>query len=231
MMLQAIAIDDEPIALEIIKSFATDVPFITLVACFTNAFSAAEYVRQNPVNLIFLDIRMPGLSGIEFLQTLSVKPIVIMTTAYSEYAVQGFELDVSDYLLKPFSFARFLKACTKAAHQFESASRKLQVNQPPAIFLKSSYEQIKVELKDILYVESVGNYMHFVLEEQTIVSRLTLLEVQALLPVNAFIRVHRSFLVAVNRITKIGKRNVWLGERSITIGDAYRSTVALLINR
>ena len=230
-MLQAIAIDDEPIALEIIKSFVTDIPFISLTACFTNAVSAAEYVSQHPVQLIFLDIKMPGLSGIEFLQTLTVKPIIIMTTAYSEYAVQGFELDVSDYLLKPFSYARFLKACTKAAHQVELNSRKPEVNQPPAIFLKSGYEQIKVELDRILYVESVGNYMHFKLPEQTIVCRLTLLEVQALLPANAFVRVHRSFLVAANRITKIDKRKVWLGEQFVTIGDAYRATVALLINR
>ena len=230
-MLQAIAIDDEPFALEIIKSFAAEVPFVNLNACFNGAVAAATYLSQNAVQLIFLDIKMPGTSGIEFLQTLSVKPAIIMTTAYSEYAVQSFELDVADYLLKPFSFSRFTKACTKALQQVELAGRNLEPTQPVAIFLKSGYEQIKVKISDILFVESVGNYMHFNLQAQIVVCRLTLLEVQSLLPAPAFIRVHRSFLVAVNRITKIDKRNVWLNEKAIAIGEAYRAEVALLIYR
>jgi DNA-binding LytR/AlgR family response regulator len=230
-MLQAIAIDDEPFALEIIKSFAAEVPFVNLNACFNGAVAAASYLTQNAVQLIFLDIKMPGISGIEFLQTLSVKPAIIMTTAYSEYAVQSFELDVADYLLKPFSFPRFLKACTKGLQQVELAGRYSLPVAPTSIFLKSGYEQIKIEIADILFVESVGNYMRFNLQSQTIMCRLTLLEVKSLLPTPAFIRVHRSFLVAVNRITKVDKRNVWLNEKAIAIGEAYRAEVALTINR
>lgn len=228
MILQAIAIDDEPFALEIIKSFVREVPFVALNACFPSATTAAGYIKQHPVQLVFLDIKMPGVSGIEFLQTLSVKPVIIMTTGYSEYAVQSFELDVADYLLKPFALSRFIKACTKALKQAELADNDKEPVASASLFLKSGYELIRVDIADIVFVESVSNYMHFHLAEQTIVCRLTMLEVQDLLPAPAFMRVHRSFLVAVNRISRIDKRSVWLNEKAITIGDAYKSEVAAL---
>ncbi len=231
MILQAIAIDDEPFALEIIKSFVRDVPFVTLNACFPSAASAAEYMKQHPVQLVFLDIKMPGLSGIEFLQTLSVKPVIIMTTGYSEYAVQSFELDVADYLLKPFSLSRFIKACTKALKQAELADNNKEPVVPASLFLKSGYELIRVYINDIVFVESVSNYMHFHLEVQTIVCRLTMLEVQDLLPAPAFIRVHRSFLVAVNLISRIDKKSVWLDKKAIPIGEAYKTEVAALLHK
>lgn len=231
MILQAIAIDDEPFALEIIKSFVREVPFVTLNACFPSAAAAAGYMKQHPVQLIFLDIKMPGVSGIEFLQTLSVKPVIIMTTGYSEYAVQSFELDVADYLLKPFSLSRFIKACTKALKQAKLADRDQEPAAPVSIFLKSGYELIRVDIADIAFVECVSNYMHFHLEGQTIVCRLTMLEVQDLLPAPNFTRVHRSFLIAVNRISRIDKRSVWLDKKAIPIGEAYKKEVVALLHK
>jgi DNA-binding LytR/AlgR family response regulator len=221
-MLKAIAIDDEPIALEVIKNLAVDVVFMDLADCFTNAFKAMEYLQKNKVDLIFLDIKMPNISGIDFIKTIPNPPMVIFTTAYSEHAVQSFELDAIDYLLKPFSLPRFLKACNKASEQYEL--RKKNAHSPttsPSVFIKSGYEQIRVELDDILYAESTGNYVQFVLANKNIVSRLTMTEAEALLPAGRFIRIHRSFIVQVKQVSKFDKRTVWIGDKELPVGAAY----------
>ncbi|WP_313985603.1 LytTR family DNA-binding domain-containing protein [Xanthocytophaga flavus] len=221
-MMTAIVIDDEPIALEIIRSLSGKVAFIEFEAYFANAFEAVDFLQKNKVDLLFLDIKMPDISGIEFLQSLASPPMVIFTTAYSEHAVQSFELDAIDYLLKPFSLSRFLKACTKAHEQYEL--RKNNVITPPvtsSIFIKSGYEQIRVALDEIWYVESSGNYMKFVLEKQKIASRLTMSEAEALLPVSDFIRIHRSFIVSKKQVVKVDKRSVWIRQTELPIGAAY----------
>lgn len=231
-MLQAIAIDDEPMALEVIINLASHVVFVELQACFTNAFEAAEYLQKTKVDLIFLDIKMPGISGIDFLKTIPEPPMVIFTTAYSEHAVQSFELDAIDYLLKPFSLPRFSRACNKALKQHE-----LQTNSGgaaaglPSVFIKSGYEQVKVELADVLYAESAGNYMQFALAGRNIVSRLTMSDVEALLPHSNFVRVHRSFIVSVRHITKTDRNSVWIGNKEIPIGAAYSGVVDKLIHK
>ena len=221
-MLKAIAIDDEPIALEIIKNLAAQVSFVDLSACFTNATEAIAYMQAQKVDLVFLDIKMPGISGIELVRTLPQNPFVVFTTAYSEHAVQSFELYAIDYLLKPFSFARFLQACTKTHEQYELRSNYPATDTKlPAIFIKSGYEQIRVELADLLYAESTGNYVKFVTDKQTVISRLTMAEAEELLPVTAFIRIHRSFIVARKKITKTDKKSVWVQSKELPIGAAY----------
>ncbi|MDJ1472112.1 LytTR family DNA-binding domain-containing protein [Cytophagaceae bacterium NT2B1] len=218
----AIVIDDEPIALEIIRSLSRKVAFIEFKAYFANAFEAVDFLQKNKVDLLFLDIKMPDISGIEFLQSLASPPMVIFTTAYSEHAVQSFELDAIDYLLKPFSLSRFLKACTKAHEQYEL--RKNNIITPPvtsSIFIKSGYEQIRVALDEIWYVESSGNYMKFVLEKQKIASRLTMSEAEALLPASDFIRIHRSFIVAKKQVSKVDRHSVWIRQTELPIGAAY----------
>ncbi|WGQ10918.1 response regulator transcription factor [Pedobacter gandavensis] len=224
-VLSAIAIDDEPIALEVIKNLASEVACIQLVACFTRTKEALVYLQQEGADLIFLDIKMPGLSGIDFLKSLSKPPMVIFTTAYSEHAVQSFELDAIDYLLKPFSFPRFLKACNKAFehHQLRQQQPAAMLNPSNVIFIKSGYELIKVALEDLLYAESVGNYVQFVSTAGLVRSRLTMVEAEALLSAPAFVRVHRSFLVSSARISKLDKRNVWLGDQPVPVGSMYRS--------
>ena len=229
-MLQAIAIDDEPIALEIIKNLAAEIPFIEVSACFTDVLAAANYLQKNKVDLLFLDIKMPKLSGIAFLKTIPHPPLVIFTTAYSEHAVQSFELDAIDYLLKPFSLDRFLKACNKAFEQFEfRKTRQAVPSAAPAMFIKSGYEHVRIELDDILYIESVGNYVQFVMAKQSITSRMTIGEVEILLHSSAFARIHRSYIVSKKYIRKIDKRTVWINQKEIPIGEAYLKGIEKII--
>lgn len=216
----AIAIDDEPIALEIIKSHASKVPFITLQKTFTDAFVAITYLQHNSVDLIFLDIKMPDISGIDFLKSLSKPPMVIFTTAYTEHAVQSFELDAIDYLLKPFSLSRFLKACNKAHELFNLRSGK-QEAKASHIFIKDGYEQVKVALDEILYIEASGNYTQIQLQSKLLSSRITINDLADLLPKTGFIRCHRAFIIAKNKISKFDRNQIWIGEKIIPIGATY----------
>ena len=216
--MKAIAIDDEPIALEIVRSLAEKVPFVELRASFTNAFHALEYMQKEAVDLIFLDIKMPDISGIEFLQTLRQKPLVIFTTAYSEHAVTSFELDAVDYLLKPFSLARFVKACNKAYELFKFRNAESPIDH---IFLKTGNEQQKILFDDILYLEASGNYVTFTLKGGSILVRITFSEAVDLLPADRFIRTHRSFVVAINKIDKIERHQLTIGSKKIPISEGY----------
>lgn len=217
----AIAIDDEPIALEIVKSHASKVPFLELKATFTNAFKAAEFLQKERVDILFLDIKMPDISGMEFLKSLSNPPMVIFTTAYSEHAVQSFELDAVDYLLKPFSLPRFLKACNKAQELLLLRNKYPDNDSPLFIFIKSGYEQIRINLSEILYVESAGNYMNFILREKKIISRLSMQETLDILPKEKFIRIHRSYIVSIAKIEKTDRQQVWINGISIPMGNNY----------
>jgi DNA-binding LytR/AlgR family response regulator len=184
------------------------------------------YLRTEETDLIFLDIKMPDISGMDLLRSLSHPPMVIFTTAYSEHAVQSFELDAIDYLLKPFSPARFLKACHKA---YELYSLKKQHtgahSSTDHIFIKSGYGQIRIDLGEILYVQSTGNYMQFVLPDEKILSRLTMNEVEALLPNGSFVRIHRSYLVARSKVSRIERGSVWIKDKELPIGAGYAHEV------
>lgn len=217
----AIAIDDEPIALDVVKSHASKVPFIELSATFTNAFDAISYLHQNKIDLIFLDIKMPDISGIDFLSSLSNPPMVIFTTAYSEHAVKSFELDAVDYLLKPFSLSRFLKACNKALELY-NLRNKLENGYTDSIFLKDGYEQIKVQIEDILYVEASGNYTQVhLITGKSLSTRVSLSEMILLLPDKKFTRIHRAYVIAKNKITKFDRSQVWIEAHIIPIGATY----------
>lgn len=224
--MKAIAVDDEPIALEIIRSHASKVPFIELKGEFTDAFRALEYLQSETIDLIFLDIKMPDISGIEFFSSLARKPLVIFTTAYSEHAVAGFELDAVDYLLKPFSLTRFVKACNKAQelYNFRNAAKTTDY-----IYLKTGYEQVKVLFEDILYLEATGNYVTFVMKDRKVLSRSTFVEAISLLPADKFVRVHRSYLVATSKIEKIERHQLTLGGKTVPVSDAYADDIARVI--
>lgn len=224
MKLVAIAIDDEPKALEVVQMHAAKVPFLELQASFIDAFEALPFLRQHKVDLIFLDIKMPDISGIEFAQILKNGPLVVFTTAYSEYAVQGFDLDAVDYLLKPFSLARFTKACNKALEM-----KNVRTNEVPEfIFLKTGYEEEKVYLKDILYIEAAGNYMTYVLKERKLMCRQNVPEALQTLPEQDFVRVHRSFIVGVQHVGKIARQQVWVNGVEIPVGASYEDSVGLI---
>ncbi len=229
-MLKAIVIDDEPMALEVIKGLTEKVTFVELTGYFTNPFEAAVFLQANKVDLLFLDIKMPDIQGTEFLRSIPDPPMVIFTTAYSEHAVESFELDAIDYLLKPFSLTRFLKACNKA---YEHYALKKTKNDSPGglshVFVKSGYEQVRVELSDIHYAEGNGNYVVFVAGNKKIVSRLTMSEAEALLPATDFIRVHRSYIVSKRHVQKMDKRSIWIQQTEIPIGSAYAVEIEKLI--
>jgi DNA-binding LytR/AlgR family response regulator len=226
--MKAIAIDDEPIALGIIRSHASKVPFLELKAEFTDAFQALDYLQKESVDLIFLDIKMPDISGIEFFSSLAKKPMVIFTTAYSEHAVTSFELDAVDYLLKPFSLARFVKGCNKA---FELYNYRNAAEPTDHLFIKTGYEQVKVMVDDILYAEATGNYVTFVLRDKNILSRSTFNEAISLLPVDKFVRVHRSYLVAINKIDKVERQQVTVQKSYIPVSELYSQNLTAALKK
>jgi two-component system, LytTR family, response regulator len=217
MNLTAIAIDDEPRALEVVQMHASKVPFLELKATFTDAFEAIPYLQNNKVDLIFLDIKMPDISGIEFVSILQKSPMIVFTTAFSEYAVNGFELDAVDYLMKPFSLARFTKACNKAL-EIKTLRNEEMKN---FIFLKTGYEEEKVFLDDIQYIEAEGNYMAYVLPNKKLLCRQNISESISQLPANQFIRIHRSYIVALDKIQKITRQSVWVAGNEISVGASY----------
>lgn len=225
-MLRAIAIDDEPIALDVVKALAGKVGFLELVGLYTDAYEAMKRLQQEKIDLLFLDIKMPDISGIELLRTLPTPPMVIFTTAYSEHAVQSFELDAVDYLLKPFSQSRFLKACNKAFELYELKRHRGAPVATGHVFIKSGYGQVRVRLDDILYLQSTGNYMQFVLKEEKLLSRLTMSEAEALLPPPAFVRIHRSYLVASEKVERIERDCIWIAGRQLPIGAGYANEIA-----
>ncbi|WP_020606319.1 LytR/AlgR family response regulator transcription factor [Spirosoma spitsbergense] len=225
--LTAIAIDDEPQALEVIKLHAAKVPFLEIKARFTDAIEAIAWLQTNRVDLLFLDIKMPDILGTEVVNCLPKPPMVIFTTAYSDFAVQGFELDAVDYLLKPFSLARFLKACTKALDLHTLRSPDV----PDFLFVKTGYEEEKVRFDDILYIEAEGNYLSFVLPNRKLLSRQTMADLIEQLPPDRFIRVHRSFCVAIHKIDVLGRQEITLGSHVIPIGASYEDAVTTIRTR
>ncbi|OLY93864.1 two component transcriptional regulator, LytTR family [Cnuella takakiae] len=216
--MKAIVVDDEPIALEVVRAHAAKVPFLELKAAFTDAFAAMDYLQKEPVDLIFLDIKMPDISGIDFYNSLSRKPLLVFTTAYSEHAVTSFEMDAIDYLLKPFSLARFVKACNKAyeLYNFRNATEAAD-----HLFVKTGSEQVKVFFDEILYLEATGNYVSFVLKDRKVLSRSTFAEAVNWVPAARFVRIHRSFLVSTTHIQKADRTGVQIGGQLLPVSEAY----------
>jgi two-component system, LytTR family, response regulator len=219
-MLTAIAIDDEPMALEVIKSHSAKIPLLDLKASFTDATLALEFLRANPVHLIFLDIKMPDISGLEMATLIPKDTMVVFTTAYSEHAVKSFELDAVDYLLKPFSLGRFMKSYQKAAelHQLKNGPTY------GALFVKTGVEQVKIRFEELLYCEAQGNYVCFYSKDQKVLSRMTLAEAEKLLP-SAFVRSHRSFIINPQHIEKIEKHQVTLMGKTVPLSGSYYEAI------
>ncbi|MBN3519264.1 response regulator transcription factor [Algoriphagus lutimaris] len=225
-MIKAIAIDDEKMALEVIKAHASKVPFLHLEEVFLDAIRALEYMKTNSIDLIFLDINMPDISGIDFAELLPKETMVVFTTAYSDFAVKGFELDALDYLLKPFNLSRFIKACQKAQEWLELQPGK----EPEFTFIKTGEGQIRLNFSQLLFCEASGNYVTFQLEGEKVMSRMTLAEVENLLP-SFFIRSHRSFLVNSKKVDKVEKHILHLGDRSVPVSLSYMDQVMEFFNQ
>ena len=221
-MINAIAIDDEPPALSVIGNFCEKVNFIKLQKTFTSAEEAQRYLRKFPVDLIFLDINMPSVSGIEFYKSLEQNVMVIFTTAYGEYALEGFNLNATDYLLKPYSFERFLQAIEKV----KKMSVNMNTEKERVLFIRADYTLIKININDILYVEGLNDYVKIHLNNQKhIVARMTMKGLMDKLPSNDFIRVHRSFIIPLSGIQRIRNKMIFLENTEIPIGTSYEKDV------
>ena len=217
-------IEDEPLAQNVLKNYIQDHPALELVAVCNNALDAQKILPEYNIDLLFLDINLPKLSGISFLKTLPHPLMVIFTTAYPEYAVEGFELDAIDYLLKPFSFERFLKAANKALEKLNQKEAP-EHSSPSFIFLKADKKVHRVDLEDILYIEAAGDYVKVVTENGQHIVNDTLKNLQDELPSTQFIRVHKSFIIAKNKIKFFEGNYVKVGGADIPIGNSYKEEI------
>ena len=226
-MLKCIVIDDEPLAIQLLQNHIGRVPFLELINTYNNPMEALISINSNPVDLIFLDIQMPQLSGIHFMQLLQNRAQVIITSAYQEYAIDGFEHNVVDYLLKPIAFERFYKAVEKA-YNLKNPARKLEPSQDmhPAtggyIFVKVETKMVRVELDDILFIEGLKNYVSICTKGQRIITLQVMKQLEEILPPNRFVRVHKSYIVALDKINSIERQEITINDRIIPIGITYQ---------
>ena len=230
-MIQCIAIDDEPLALQLITQYCERVSFLQLKKVFTNPDEATIYLHQNNIDLIFLDIQMPDISGLQFYKNLaeSNKPQVVFTTAFKDYAIDGFNVDAVDYLLKPFEFDRFLKAVYKAKEYMEFlSSQDLQMS---SIFIKANYEMMKINLKDIDLVEALDDYIKLYIKPTPILVLMTLKSIQEKLPSKEFIRIHRSYIIPLAKVEKFSKSKVFVSGKELPIGTSYGDVYDVLLER
>jgi len=232
-MIKCITVDDEPLALELMETYISQVPGLELIETFSDAISAWGFLQKNEVDLIFLDIQMPDITGLQLAKSLDQrKPLIIFTTAYSKYAVEGFNLDVIDYLLKPFDFNRFLEAVNKVKHYKFLQNASTTPIEDSAIFVKSDYQNVRVNIIDILYIEGFDDYIRIHLDSGKIIFTLmSLKSVIEKLPEGDFLRVHRSYIVPVKKIQRIYNQQIQLGDKEIPIGKSYVDVVKKLLNQ
>lgn len=232
-MMRCIAVDDEALALDLLEDNIRKIPFLTLVKRCKNAFEAHEAVMKENIDLIFLDIQMPGISGVQFLQSISAPPLVIFITAYEQFALEGFNLDVVDYLLKPVSFDRFLKAANKAHELFNLKNHPQPT--PDAVeylFVNSEYNLIKINVKDIVYIEGLKDYIKIFISTATrpIITRMSLKLIEEKLPSDKFIRVHKSYIVSVDKIVSIRKGKISINNIQVPISEHYKENLYRFID-
>lgn len=213
--IKCIIVEDEPLAAKVLGDYIAQVPFLKLTGTFKDALRASEFLRENEPDLIFLDIHLPKLKGMAFLRTLSKPPVIIVTTAYHQYAVEGFELNVTDYLLKPFSFERFLQAVNKIK---APAGKEF-------LFLNVQYKKVKINFSDILYIESQREYIKIVTAQQVYLTKMGTQEIEDLLPASGFLRVHRSFIVAIAKVSAFTTEMLDVEGLPVPVGRTYRDSL------
>ncbi|HET6766854.1 MAG TPA: response regulator transcription factor [Chitinophagaceae bacterium] len=223
--IKCIIVEDEPLAAKVLSDYISQVPFLELNGTFKDAILATEYLRENSVDLIFLDIHLPKLKGMAFLKTLADPPAVIITTAYHQYAVEGFNLNVTDYLLKPFEFERFLVAVNKVKAAEGEKQKSIESHEKDFIFLNVQKKKVKILFSEIVYIESQREYIKIVTTKKEYISKLSTHEIESLLPANLFKRIHRSFIVSVSKIESYTAEAVELNGVSIPIGRGYRDVI------
>lgn len=227
--ISCIIIEDEPLAIKSLSKYISQVPFLELQQTFKNAILASEYLRNTNIDLIFLDIHLPKLSGLDFLRTLTHPPAIIITSAYHQYALEGFELNVTDYLLKPFGFERFFIAVNKVrSAQKEKLKEDESEETKDFIFLNVQKKKVKISFSDIVYVESQRAYIKIVTTKNEYISKMSTQEIESLLPKNLFKRIHRSYIVSINKIESYTSDMVEVHGTSLPIGRGYRGIIEKL---
>jgi two-component system, LytTR family, response regulator len=224
MQIKCITIDDEPLALTKLEDFITRVPGLQLTRSFDNPVEAIGWLRENRVDLIFLDIRMEQLTGIQFLETTAPSCSVIITTAFEQYALKGYDLNITDYLLKPYSFERFLKAVTRVMDQVSGKSHGMKTREENNrfIFVKTEYRLEKVDTEDILYVEGMKDYLRIVCRGKKIMTLMSFAKMEEMLPAEKFCRIHKSYLVSISKIDSIERGVVVISDKRIPVSLTYR---------
>jgi DNA-binding LytR/AlgR family response regulator len=231
-MMKSIAVDDEPLALELIETYCNRFDFLQLEKGFLSTGAALQFLERNSVDLLFLDINMPAVSGIDFYRSLTHKPMLIFTTSYSEYAIESYELDAIDYLLKPFTVSRFEKAARKAFEAYNLVHNATVSEQSKYVMLKVDYGVIKVVLADILFIEGLDNYLKIHLQNQSpIVVRMTLKLLMEKLNDKEFFRVHRSYIIPVSRIESVKQKIISVAGEEIPVGKNYEDKLKTILNK
>jgi two-component system, LytTR family, response regulator len=228
--MNCIIVDDEPLAQDILESYIEKIPDLCLAAKCKNAYEAAAALQEHKIDLMFLDIEMPDITGTQFLAGLAEKPMVVFTTAYPNYAIEGFELNALDYLLKPISPDRFLKSVQKAKDTHKQKNPAPKQDEPTYIFVKAEYQTVKIQLHDIMYIEGLKDYVKIYTRSQGMIMTLMNLKgIHSRLPQNEFIRVHRSFIVPLSSIEKIDRSRIVIKDKRIPIGESYKDEFNKLI--
>jgi len=234
-MIRCLAVDDEPLALELLEDNISKLPYLELVAACDNAMDAMKIMQQETIDLIFLDIQMPGLTGLQFIQSMTVKPMIILITAYEKYALEGFNLDVTDYLVKPVSLDRFIKACNKAQqlHELKAAKSSIPATNPGYFFVNVDYSLVKVTNADIVYIEGLKDYIkiHLKSPQRPIVTRMAMKSIEEQLPSAEFLRIHKSYIVSIAFITAVRKSSVFIDTLELPVSDNYRDVVTSLTGK
>jgi two-component system, LytTR family, response regulator len=234
MKLRCLAIDDEPLALELLEDNIRQAPFLHLEGRCSNAIEAIRFLKDHPVDLIFLDIQMPGLTGLQFIQSLTQRPMIILVTAYEKFALEGFNLDVVDYLVKPVPLDRFIKACNKAWELHQLRNKPANPERPAGyFFVNVDYSMHKVEFDDIMMIEAQKDYIRISLKSspKPVITRMSMKALEDQLPSSRFIRIHKSYILAISSITAVRKSSLFVGTSEFPIGDSYRNAVIALVGK
>ena len=235
-MINCIAVDDEPLALKLLQDNISKVPFLKLAAACNDAFEAMKALQENKIDLVFIDIQMPGLTGLQFIGSLENKPLVIFITAYKQFALDSYDLSVVDYLVKPVPLERFIKACNRAKELYELKAIKQHNAVQPSIeyfFLNVDYSQVKVIFDDIIWIEGLGDYIKINLKstKKPLIVRTSLKVIEPELSPNKFIRIHKSWIVAISEIKAVRKNNIFIKEMELPVGETFRDIIDKLIRK
>jgi DNA-binding LytR/AlgR family response regulator len=236
IMMNCIAVDDEPLALKLLQDNISKLPYLNLVASCTDAFQALSTLQEHSIDLIFIDIQMPGLSGLQLISSLEIKPLVIFITAYKQHALESYDLAVVDYLVKPVSVERFIKACNRAKEIFDlkaMATQKKNAATKDFMFVNMDYSQVKIKFDDIILIESLRDYVkiHQKTSKLPLIVRSSLTSIESELPPDKFIRIHKSYILSIENITAVRKNSIFIKDLEFPIGETYRGSVDKLMRK